>query len=372
MNPYKLLTPGPLTTTRRVKEEMLYDRCTWDHEYKKITQKIRWQLLEVANAAPKFYTAVLMQGSGSFGVESVLTTAVRKEDKCLILTNGAYGERIVIMAKYLGLSYAIYRVPYDTMIDASDVHKILENNEDITHIVMVHCETTTGILNPIAEIADLAKEYGKTLILDAMSSFGGVEINVQELGIDYLISSANKCIQGVPGFCFVIAKLEKLVQCQGNARSLSLDLYDQWQHMKKDGKWRFTSPTHVVAAFSRALDELFEEGGVTARYRRYASNNQLLRKKMQELGIVPYINNKFQSPIITTFVFPTPEFDFNEFYHYVKEKGYVLYPGKLTAVDTFRVGNIGEIYEEDIQQLSQIVEEYMRRDKNEQNSRSNI
>lgn len=360
MNSYKLLTPGPLTTTRGVKEEMLWDRCTWDDEYKQITQKIRGQLLTIAAASPERYTTVLLQGSGSFGVEAVLTTAIKETDKCLIITNGAYGERIVTMADYIGIHYVVYRVPSHNIPDVHAIKKTLERDPSITHMAMVHCETTTGILNPLEDIAAISKEYGKILIVDAMSSFGGLEIPVQEFSIDYLISSANKCIQGVPGFCFVLAKLEKLAACKGNARSLSFDLYDQWQHMDQDGKWRYTSPTHVVAAFSKALDELALEGGVSARYKRYQKNNNLLRQKLSKIGIHAYIIKEFQAPIITTFLFPQEDFNFNHFYHYVRERGFVIYPGKLTDINTFRIGNIGEIYEEDILQLSHIIEEYMR------------
>jgi 2-aminoethylphosphonate-pyruvate transaminase len=359
MDNYKLLTPGPLTTTSGVKGEMNFDRCTWDNEYKKITQKIRRQLLEIAGVSPSRYTAVLMQGSGSFGVEAVLTTCISPEEKCLIITNGAYGDRMVTMAKYIGIHHVVYRIPCNMIPDVDTIRGILKKDKLITHMAMVHCETTTGILNPLKDMAVLAKEYGKILIIDGMSSFGGIEMDVQELGIDYLISSANKCIQGVPGFSFVLAKLDKLVHCQGNSRSLSLDLYDQWQHMDKDGKWRFTSPTHVVAAFGKALDELALEGGVSARHKRYAANNILLRETLKTIGIDAYIKEEFQSPIITTFLFPTDSFDFINFYHYVKERGFVLYPGKLTDVDTFRIGNIGEIYEEDILELCQIIQGYM-------------
>ncbi|PEL09886.1 2-aminoethylphosphonate--pyruvate transaminase [Bacillus sp. AFS017336] len=359
MKNYKLLTPGPLTTTNTVKEEMLFDRCTWDNDYKEITQKIRTQLLDLAKASKEDYTVVLMQGSGTFAVESVISSTISKNDKVLIVTNGAYGERIVKMAKYIGLNFVQYSIAYDELPKEEDLRDILEKDQAITHIVMVHCETTTGILNPIEMVAELSKEFNKTLMIDAMSSFGGIEIDVQKLEIDYLISSANKCIQGVPGFGFVIAKLEKLVKCEGIARSLSLDLFDQWKEMDKDGKWRFTSPTHVVAAFSKAIDELIEEGGVSARFARYQNNNSLLRKRLKEVGIHAYINEENQSPIITTFLFPSEQFSFENFYYFIKEKGYVIYPGKLTDADTFRVGNIGEIYEEDIQSLCNIIEEYM-------------
>lgn len=359
MNTYKLLTPGPLTTSSTVKEEMLYDRCTWDDDYKGITQKIRAQLLEIAGANEEEYTVVLMQGSGTFAVESVLTSTVSDEDKLLIITNGAYGERMVKMASYMGLNYIEYNVEYNGYPVEEELRAVLDEDHDITHIAMVHCETTTGILNPLKMISKLSTAYGTTLIIDAMSSFGGIEIDVSALGIDYLVSSANKCIQGVPGFGFVIAKLDKLEACEGIARSLSLDLYDQWKEMHKSGKWRYTSPTHVVAAFSKALDELAEEGGVSARFARYQHNNRLLRGRLAQLGIHAYVSDERQSPIITTFLFPSEGFSFEAFYAYVKERGYVIYPGKLTDVDTFRIGNIGEIYEEDINALCNIIEQYM-------------
>lgn len=360
MKNYKLLTPGPLTTTEAVKKEMLFDRCTWDDEYKSITQKIRKELLDIGNVNEEDYTAVLMQGSGTFAVESVITSTVGEKDKLLIIANGAYGERIGQIAEHISLNHVIYNNEYDEHPDMDKVKEILDKDTEITHIAMVHCETTTGILNPIEDLSVIAKEYNKTLIIDAMSSFGGIPIDIKALGIDYLISSANKCIQGVPGFGFVIAKKEKLEKCKGISRSLSLDLYDQYKGMDKDGKWRFTSPTHVVAAFSKALDELKEEGGVEGRYNRYKNNNLVLRKKLKEIGIESYIEENKQSPIITTFAFPTDAFSFNEFYSFIKERGFVIYPGKLTDVDTFRIGNIGEIYEEDINKLCEIIEEYVK------------
>lgn len=360
MNTYKLLTPGPLTTTTAVKEEMLLDRCTWEQDYKEITQEIRARLLEFASVSNEDYTTVLMQGSGTFVVESVMTTAISQKDKVLIITNGAYGERIVKMADYIGLNYIEYGVAYDEYPKEDAIRTILHIDSEITHIVMVHCETTTGILNPLEMISRVSAEYRKTLIIDAMSSFGGVDINMSELAIDYLISSANKCIQGVPGFGFVIAKLDKLLVCEGNARSLSLDLYDQWKEMDKDGKWRYTSPTHVVAAFAKAIEELIEEGGIAARFARYQQNNRLLREGLAKVNIHAYITEEKQSPIITTFLFPNSQFDFEDFYSFVKAKGFVIYPGKLTDVDTFRIGNIGEIYEEDIRDLCTIIGTYMK------------
>ena len=357
---YKLLTPGPLTTTESVKKVMMEDHCTWDDDYKQITQKIRKNLLKLAHVSEEDYTVVLMQGSGSFGVESVLTSVVGEEDKLLIVANGAYGERMTNIADHAKLSYAVYRVDYDQVPSAQKVEEILKGDPAITHVAMVHSETTSGILNDIASVSKVVKAAGKTMIVDAMSSFAGVDIQVGELGIDFLISSANKCIQGVPGFSFVIARKELLIASAGNARSLSLDLYDQWKTMDVDGKWRFTSPTHVVLAFAQAMKELEEEGGIAARSRRYYENNHLLIRRLEELGIHSYVDKAYQGPIITTFFYPENcHFTFAQMYQYIKERGYAIYPGKLTEGETFRIGNIGEIYREDIEKVCDIIKEFL-------------
>ena len=357
---YKLLTPGPLTTTDTVKKEMLFDHCTWDDDYKRITLDIRKKLLELAQVSEKEYTVVLMQGSGTFGVESVLTSVVGDENKLLIVANGAYGERMEEIAEHAKVPYTIYREMYNQVPDAQKIAGILDADKEITHVAMVHSETTSGILNDVETVGKVVQERGLTMIVDAMSSFGGMEIPVKEWGIDFIISSANKCIQGVPGFSFIIANKEKLIQSKGKARSLSLDLYSQWETMDKDGKWRFTSPTHVVLAFAQALKELEEEGGIPARSRRYADNNRLLISKLGELGIRPYIDGRHQGPIITTFFYPeNHRFSFQEMYDYMKERGYAIYPGKVTEADTFRIGNIGEIYKEDIQKVAELIKEFL-------------
>ncbi|WP_436854294.1 2-aminoethylphosphonate--pyruvate transaminase [Staphylococcus caeli] len=358
MEQYKLLTPGPLTTTDTVKATMLEDRCTWDDEYKTLTQQIRQSLLDIANVSSDNYTTVLQQGSGSFVVESVLQTALSQDDHILIISNGAYGKRMMEMAHITRRQVTELNVPYNEIPDISEVRHILETTPTITHIALVHCETTTGILNPLDAICDLAQRFDKKVIVDAMSSFGGVPIDVESLGIDYLISSANKCIQGVPGFGFVIAKTEAIKSTKGNAQSVSLDLYAQWVAMKDSGKWRFTSPTHVVAAFHQAITELEQEGGVEARHQRYASNNQYVIQSMRELGFMPYVESLYQSPIITTFLYPNEHFDFDDFYNYMKQQQFVLYPGKLMDTPSFRIGNIGDLHREDFEKLMQHIKTY--------------
>lgn len=360
MNTYKLLTPGPLTTTETVKKEMMVDRCTWDDDYKAVTQKIRQQLLELAHVSPETHTAVLMQGSGTFGVESVFSSVIGNEDKVLICSNGAYGVRMTQICQRGQIPYVHYRQPYDQIPQAAEVARLLAEDPAITHVAMVHGETTSGILNDVSAVGQVVKQAGRIFLVDAMSTFGGIDIPMADWGIDFLISSANKCIQGVPGFSFILCRRDILLASEGKARTLALDLLDQWQCMERDGKWRFTSPTHVVLAFAKALEELQQEGGVPARNRRYAENNRLLIEQMTALGFTPYIDGTHQGPIITTFLYPPQSsFRFEDFYQYIKQRGYAIYPGKLTEVDTFRIGNIGEIYPEDIHQLTGIIADFL-------------
>lgn len=359
MNEYKLLTPGPLTTSKSVKEAMLVDHCTWDDDYKTVTTKICQTLLDLANCDPEYYATVLMQGSGSFGVESVLSSSIGKQDKLLIITNGAYGNRMVEMAHYIGIKHDILNFFYNETPDEKRIDEFLSKDPHITHVAVVHCETTTGILNDIAAIAKAVKKHNKIYIVDAMSSFGGIDIEVEKLGIDFLISSANKCIQGVPGFSFIIAKKSEIHHCKNKARSLSLSLYDQYKEMDKDGKWRFTSPTHVVLAFAQALKELEIEGGIAARNKRFKANMDLLRSNFEKIGLKPYLDGSIQAPIITTFEFPKDGFNFKDMYNFIKARGFAIYPGKLMNLDTFRIGVIGEIYSEDIESLTKIMREYL-------------
>ena len=360
MKNYKLLTPGPLTTTDTVKRVMMFDHCTWDDDYKQITQEIRKNLLKLAHVDEKEYTAVLMQGSGSFGVESVLSSVVPEDGAVLLLSNGAYGERAAKMCGYHKIPCIHVTQEYNRTPAPGKAEEALKSHPEITHVMMIHSETTSGILNDIKTIGELAHTYGKTFIVDAMSRFAGVDIPMKDWKIGFLISSANKCIQGVPGFSFIIADRSLLMETKGRARSLCLDLYDQWAGMEKDGKWRYTSPTHVVLAFAQAMRELEAEGGIPARHARYQRNMDVLVNNFEELGFKLYVDKTWQGPIIATFLYPEGrKFDFQDMYCYIKDRGYAIYPGKLTDADTFRIGVIGEIYEEDIEKLTEIMREYM-------------
>ena len=341
MKPYLLLTPGPLTTSETVKEALMTDWCTWDEDYNLgIVQELRNELVNIATKNPEEYTSILLQGSGTYCVEAVLGATITPKDKRLISSNGAYGDRMGNIAEYYHLDYDMLAFEETEQVSVEYVDDYLSNNSDITHVAFVHCETTTGILNPIKELAHIVKMHGKKLIVDCMSSFGGIPVDVNELGIDFLISSSNKCIQGVPGFGFIIARRSELKHCKGVARSLSLDIYDQWETMEKGhGKWRFTSPTHVVRAFKQALTELIEEGGVEARYQRYRENHRILVEGMRALGFETLLEDEIQSPIITSFLYPHEGFDFKAFYYALKNKGFVIYPGKISKADTFRISS---------------------------------
>jgi 2-aminoethylphosphonate-pyruvate transaminase len=351
-----LFTPGPLTTSRAVKEAMLRDLGSRDTEFIELVREVRGRLLALAEVGPPDYQAVIVQGSGTFGVESALSTAVPRGGTLLVLVNGAYGKRMAAMARVLGIPLRVLETPEDTPHDPAAVDAFLARDPAITAVAVVHCETTTGLMNPVREIGQAARRRGCIYLVDAMSSFGAVPIPAAEWEIDFLVSSSNKCIEGVPGFSFVIARRDRLAAAEGQARSLSLDLFAQWRGLEDNGQFRFTPPVQALLAFHRALLELEEEGGVTARGARYRENNRLLRDGMRALGFREYLRPEVQGIIITSFLDPEhPKFSFEEFYRRLSDRGQVIYPGKLSHADCFRIGNIGRIYPRDIEALLEAV-----------------
>ena len=338
--PY-LLTPGPLTTDIRVKQAMLRDWGSWDADFRGMTKSVCDQLVALAGRGADF-ACVPMQGSGSYCVEAMLGSFVPRDGKVLVLANGAYGMRAAETMRYIGRAY--------TLIDKGDympprgdeVAAALDADPAITHVIAIHCETSSGILNPVAEISQAVASQGRKLLVDSMSAFGAVDMT----GITYeaMVSSANKCIEGVPGFGFVIASTAALQAARGNAHSLSLDVYAQWANMAKSGQWRYTPPTHVVAAFLEALRIHADEGGVAARGTRYARNRDVIVAGMRDLGFETLLKDRWLSPIIVTFFCPAdPAFVFTRFYDLMKARGFIIYPGKLTVVDSFRIGVIGRM-----------------------------
>ena len=347
-----LFTPGPLTTSQTVKQAMLRDLGSRDFEFISTVREIRECLLDIGGVKKGEYEAILMQGSGTFAVEAVVSSAIPPDGKLLVIINGAYGERILKMAKVLRIEAIPLVFEENCLPDLEKIEATLASDKGITQVAVVHCETTTGIINPIREIGEIVHKYGRVYFVDAMSSFGAIPTSLSDCHIDYLVSSANKCIEGVPGFAFAIARTSTLLATEGFARSLSLDLLSQWKGLESNGQFRFTPPTHALLAFRQALRELNEEGGVEGRAARYHRNYETLIAGMREMGFVEYLPRLFQGKIITSFRYPEhPNFSFEEFYQRLNERHYVIYPGKVSNADCFRIGNIGRIFESDVRDL---------------------
>ena len=338
-----LLTPGPLTTSKRVKEVMVHDWGSRDAAFLRINREVLERLPEVVNARGGHVT-VPMQGSGTFAVEAMLTTFVPRAGKVLLLVNGAYGQRARRICDIAGRRLSVHETPEDTPPDLAEVERILEGDAAITHVFAVQCETTSGILNPIAEIGALVEKHGRQFLVDAMSAFGALPLDAAKTRFDALAASSNKCIEGVPGLGFVICRETALAETKGNATTLVLDLHDQWQNFAKTGQYRFTPPIHVIVSFHQALTEFWAEGGQPGRGRRYAENCKVLIEGMRALGFKTLLPDRLQAPIIVTFRMPdNAKFVFQSFYDQLRDRGYVIYPGKLTVADSFRIGCIGRL-----------------------------
>ncbi|MES0810368.1 2-aminoethylphosphonate--pyruvate transaminase [Roseibium sp. SCPC15] len=358
--PY-LLTPGPLTTSYAVKEAMLVDWGSWDGDFRAMTRELRQRLIDLLGDGSDDFDCVPMQGSGTFSVEAMLASFIPKDGKALVLANGAYGLRAAQTLDYLGRDYQLLDKGDYLPPRGYEVAQILAEDPAITHVVAIHCETSSGILNPVEEISEAVYAAGRKLLVDSMSAFGAIPLEVSQIRYEAMVSSANKCIEGVPGFGFILARKSELEAAKGNSHSLSLDVHAQWAHMNKTGQWRFTPPTHVVAAFLEALRAHEVEGGVAGRGRRYTQNRDVMVKGMRELGFETLLDNRWLSPIIVTFFCPAdPNFIFNRFYELMKDKGFIIYPGKLTVVDSFRVGCIGQMDEHVMRQVVVAARESLR------------
>jgi len=353
-----LFTPGPLTTSRTVKQAMLRDLGSRDFEFIEVVKDIRQRLLEIGGVQKGDYEAILLQGSGTYGLEAVVSSTILPDGKILVIINGAYGRRIALIAETLNIDVATLVYPENSIPDLAEIESALAADDAITNVAVVHCETTTGIINPIKEVGEIVQRYGKIYFVDAMSSFGAIPFNLAECGIDYLVSSANKCIEGVPGFSLVLAKRETLESTEGYSRTLSFNLLAQWKGLEANGQFRFTPPTHALLAFHQALLDLWDEGGVEGRGSRYKSNYEALIAGMQEMGFQEYLDPKDQGYIITSFYYPDHvNFSFEEFYSRLNDKQYVIYPGKVSQTDCFRIGSIGRIFPSDVRDLLAAIRE---------------
>ena len=341
-DPY-LLTPGPLTTSLSVKQAMLHDYGSRDASFIDLNARILERLVDIVNGRGT-HVSVPLQGSGTFVVEAMIGNFVPADGKLLILINGAYGQRIRKICDYYGRSYIVQETAEDVPVNVVQLDAALDNDVSITHVVVVHCETTSGILNPLEEIAGIVARHRRSLLIDSMSAFGALPLDASEVPFDAVVASSNKCLEGAPGMGFCVARESALAAAEGNSPSLVLDLYDQWRAMQANRQWRFTPPTHVLLAFDQALTEFLEEGGVAGRGGRYRGNCELLVSGMRDMGFRTLLADELQAPVIVTFHMPTnPEFDFDAFYDGLKQQGYVIYPGKLTVADSFRMGCIGRL-----------------------------
>jgi 2-aminoethylphosphonate-pyruvate transaminase len=344
-----LLTPGPLTTSLSVKQAMLHDYGSRDATFIDLNARMLERLVAIVHGEGS-YVSVPLQGSGTFVVEAMIGNFVPADGKLLILVNGAYGQRIAKICDYYKRDYLVQESAEDVPVNIVELDTTLDNDTSITHVAVVHCETTSGILNPLHEVAEVVARHRRSLLIDSMSAFGALPLDAREIEFDAVVASSNKCLEGAPGMGFCVARESALAQTEGNSPSLVLDLYDQWRAMQKNRQWRFTPPTHVLLAFDQALTEYEAEGGVVGRGGRYRENCDLLIAGMRAMGFKTLLPDELQAPIIITFHMPTnPGFDFNAFYDGLKDQGYVIYPGKLTVADSFRMGCIGRLGSEQIQ-----------------------
>jgi len=355
-----LLTPGPITTSLATKTAMLRDWGSWDAAFNAVTAEVRRKLLDVIRGHDT-HVCVPLQGSGTFAVEAAVNTLVPRGGHVLVLINGAYGLRLAKLATMMGRRVSTFETAEDVPTTPQDVDRLLTADPSITHVGLIHCETSTGILNPLAEIAAVVARHGRSLIVDAMSSFAAIGIDARTTPFDALIAASGKCVEGPPGMGFVLARKSALEKCAGNSTSLSLDLHDQWTYMERTTQWRYTPPTHVVVAFNAALDQLAAEGGQPARLARYTRNCETLAAGLGELGFKLFLRPEIQAPIILTFhAPPDPAYSFKDFYARVRDKGFILYPGKLTQVETFRVGCIGAVGPDEMRHAVNAVRDTLR------------
>ena len=351
-----LLTPGPLTTTLRTKLAMLKDWGSWDADFNAVTASVRKSLLAIIEGADS-HVVVPLQGSGTFSVEAAVATVVPRDGHVLVLDNGAYCKRAARLTTLMGRRCTL--MPFDEaqQVSAPRLDEQLKADPSITHVVLIHCETGAGVLNPLQAVADVCQRHDRGLIVDAMSSFGALPIDARTTRFDALVAASGKCLEGVPGMGFVFIRKAILDACAGRSQSLAMDLHDQYVYMEKTTQWRFTPPTHVVMALHEAIAQFEAEGGQPARLARYTRNYETLVQGMARLGFKPFLDPSIQAPIIVTFHAPAdPRYDFKTFYAAARACGFILYPGKLTTVETFRVGCIGAIGREEMEQAVHAVE----------------
>ncbi len=358
-----LLNPGPATTTDTVKQAMVVpDICPREKEFGKVMEEVSKGLVRIA-ANEESYTAVLFGGSGTAGVEAVLTSVGTIGNSILVVNNGAYGARMCQICEAYEIPYTEWKDSPMKELDFERLEQYLEeHHSEHAYIAMIHSETTTGIVNDIGRVGEMAKKYGLELIVDAMSSFAGIPIDMEKMNVTYLVSSSNKNIQGMAGVTFVICRKDALLSLKGTKpRNFYLNLYAQYEYFQKEYQMRFTPPVQTLYALRQAIAEL-EEETLEGRYARYRENWETLDRGLERLGFVRPLPANVQGPIITTVLEPEDEsFSFEEMHDYLYARGFTIYPGKIGEQKTFRIANIGAIDKQDIEAFLACLEEYLTR-----------
>lgn len=343
-----LLTPGPVSVSATTKQVMMIDRPSGDVEFQTDVSQARDYLVELVNGRGA-YTAIPVPGSATYANEGVIATLVPPGGKVLLHTNGVYGDRLIEICAANGTPHVVLRTRPFAPATPEAFEAVLCADPAITHVMVVHCETSTGMLNPLEPVAEICRRHAKGLLIDAVASFGAMAIDARALGFHAVTLSSNKCMQGVPGVGWAIVQQHALEAARGVCRSLSLDLWDQNQHMQRTGAFRFTPPTHVVAAFAQACREHAAEGGSAARLSRYRRNWHRLIDGMRQMGFSTVVPDEHASPIVATFHNPPdPAFSFDALFQGMKRRGFVIFPGRLAIADTFRIGCMGDVTEDDI------------------------
>ena len=345
-----LLNPGPATTTDSVKlAQVVPDICPREQKFGELMRSVADDLTAIAGGGAE-YASVLFGGSGTAAMDAVINSVIPPEKKILIINNGAYGERMVKIAQAYRIGYIELRFPWDELPDIGKIEAALQQDAEIAVVGMVHHETTTGLLNPIQDIGALVRQYNKLFVVDTISSFAGIPLDIKACNIDFMMSTSNKCLQGMAGIAFVICRIAELERIQSSPRrSFYLSLYDQYAYFERNLQMRFTPPVQTMYALRQAIDEFLAEG-MEQRYARYTRNWHVLRKGMQELGFRILTQPEQESHILITVEYPdSPAFDFDVLHDRLYERGITIYPGKTGKKDTFRLANMGAITEEDIQ-----------------------
>lgn len=344
-----LLNPGPATTTDRVKQALIVpDICPREQEFGDLTKEVREKIVRVVNGT-ETHTAVMIGGSGTAGVEACLSSVIGKNDKVLVIDNGAYGKRGETIIKAYNIPHETLKLEWDVLPTAECVEAKINETEGLTHLFFIHHETTTGMLNPLDELIALCEKYNLISIVDAMSSYASIPIDLQKTKVDFLVSSSNKGIQGFAGLSFVVSNLKRLEATREiPPNNLYLNLWGNHTCLEKTNQFQFTPPVQVIYALNEALDEFFEET-MEGRYKRYCDCYDVMLQGMKDLGFKCLLPEEQHSKMLTTFYDPdVAEYDFDKMHDFLYERDITIYPGKVASLDTFRIANIGDLIPEDM------------------------